>query len=91
MKSIENQFSGFSDSRPVPEHIPFRASRILGALKFGVADFATVFGVDLRSLAVFRMAISAVLLTDLAVRVQDLELTTPTWESFREPWLSTNC
>ena len=71
MKSIE-QFPDFSDSRPAPDHIPFRASRLFGRFGVRVADFASVFGVDLRSLALFRMAISAVLLTDLAVRVQSL-------------------
>lgn len=63
---IGSPFSG--QNRPVPGHLSDGRTRV-----------ASLFSIDLRSLAVFRMALGVLLLADLYIRVQDLSAHYTDW------------
>ncbi len=53
-----------------PATVPSESS---SALRLRVAGWREVFGIDLRTLALFRIGLAVIILTDLALRARDLE------------------
>lgn len=77
--SLQHNYSNLpGQNRPTPgpsgEHLP--NGRMFSSLGTRVVS---LFGIDLRSLAVFRMALGALLLADLSIRVQDLSAHYTDW------------